>query len=204
MKRLRYLVLILFFMAICPLLKADDASGTEADHEALRGLKAVFEKAVNENNLELLRPHLHEPFSFVTLTRKEFTEFETFKTQWQSTREKMLDGGTYVIKLDPDRSEIFGDMAITKGRSENVMVTGGGDKYEFTENWTAVCRKINGEWKIVRAHSSIDPFYNPIVLSQFKKMSIQIGLGALAVGLIIGIFVKTMLSRKKKKAITQG
>ena len=37
-------------------------------HDRLRALKKVFETAVNENNLELLRPHLDEQFSVVTYT----------------------------------------------------------------------------------------------------------------------------------------
>jgi len=191
-------ILAVFFLSFCSFAMAEDEIANEADHEQLRKLKGIFEKAINENNLELLRPHMHETFSFVTLTRKEFKDFDSFKTQWEATRKKMLNGGTYTVKLDPDRSEIYENIAITKGRSNNVMVTGDGDRYEFTENWTAICRKINGKWKIVRAHSSIDPFFNPMVKAQFKKMSIKVGLMALLVGLIIGFGIKMFISRKKK------
>ena len=41
-----------------PLPPAFGQEGQEADHEALRRLKANFEQAVNENQLEMLKPHL--------------------------------------------------------------------------------------------------------------------------------------------------
>src|SRR5262249_36064896 len=81
------------------------AAGDEAEHAALRQFKALFEKAVNENNLELMKPHLHEPFSVVTYTDREFKDFEAFKARWQKTREELLgSGGRYSLTLDPDRS----------------------------------------------------------------------------------------------------
>jgi hypothetical protein len=35
--------------------------GEEADHAALRPLKGLFAKAVNENSLDRMRPHLNQP-----------------------------------------------------------------------------------------------------------------------------------------------
>ncbi len=53
-----------------------------AQREALRAIKAVWEKAVKENNLDLIQPHLAAKFSIVTFTNKEFTDFAVFKAQW--------------------------------------------------------------------------------------------------------------------------
>ena len=66
----------------------------EAEHEALRGLKAVFEEAVNKNQMELIRPYLDKDFSVVTFTDREFTDFDKFIAQWAKTREQILKGGT--------------------------------------------------------------------------------------------------------------
>jgi len=157
-----------------------------ADHEALRALKAVFEKAVRENQLDLLKAYLDERFSIVSFTNREFSEFEAFKAQWQKTREQLLQGGTYSVELLPEHSLLYGDLALARGDSRNVMTTGAGTKYEFGSRWTVLCRKVGGEWKILRAHSSISPFDNPMLLAGVKKKVVQIAVGALVAGLAIG------------------
>src|SRR3954468_20186169 len=81
----------------------------EADHAALREFKALFEKAASENQLDLLKPMLHEPFSVVTYTDREFTDFETFKARWQKTRDQIVGNGSYKVTLEPERSLIYGD-----------------------------------------------------------------------------------------------
>ena len=49
------------------------------DHEALRAFKSVFERAVGENQLDLLAPYLDEKFSIVSFTNREFSDFTAFK-----------------------------------------------------------------------------------------------------------------------------
>jgi ketosteroid isomerase-like protein len=168
----------------------------EADHDALRAYKALFEKAAAENQLELLRPILHEPFSVVTYTDREFTDFETFKTRWQQTRDEIVGDGSYKVTLLPVRSEIYGDMAIARGDSENVLVTAAGNEYHFTSHWTAVFRKLDGEWKVVRVHSSLDPFGNPMVVGEVKRRMLQVGSAAAVGGLILGALIAWLLARR--------
>ncbi|MEX2121316.1 MAG: nuclear transport factor 2 family protein [Pirellulales bacterium] len=158
----------------------------EADHQALRELKAVFEKAASENNLDLLRPRLHESFTAVTYTDREFTDFEAFKTRWQATRDAIVGDGSYKVVLRPERSLIQGDIAIARGDSNNLLVTGAGNEYHFTSHWTAICQKSDGQWKLLRAHSSLDPFGNPMVVADVRRKLIQVGLAAAVGGLVVG------------------
>jgi len=160
--------------------------GEEADHQALRELKAVFEEAASGNKLELLQPYMHHPFSVVTYTNREFTEFQAFKAQWQKTRDEIVGDGVYQVVLRPERSEIYGDIAITHGDSDNVLVTSNGTRYEFNSRWTAVCRKVAGQWKIVRAHSSLDPFGNPMLRGRVRRYLFAVGAGAAVAGLLLG------------------
>jgi ketosteroid isomerase-like protein len=167
----------------------------EAEHAALREYKALFEKAASENQLDLLKPLLHEPFSVVTYTDREFTDFEAFKARWQKTRDEIVGNGSYKVTLRPERSLIYGDMAISRGDSDNVLVTGAGHEYHFTSHWTAVFRKQDGQWKIVRVHSSLDPFGNPMVVGEVKRRMLQIGIAAAVVGLLVGGIVAYALTR---------
>ena len=172
----------------------------EADHQALREFKTLFEKAAAENKLELLKPHLHEPFSVVTYTDREFSDFEKFKARWQQTRDEIVGSGSYKVTLLPVRSEIYGDIAIARGDSENVLITAAGNEYHFTSHWTAVFRKIDGQWKIVRVHSSLDPFGNPMVVGEVWRRMYQVGGGAGVVGLILGTILTLVFRRRGKSS----
>ncbi|MCE9615522.1 MAG: nuclear transport factor 2 family protein [Lentisphaerae bacterium] len=158
----------------------------EADHEALRRLRTVFEQAVRDNNLDLMAPYIDPEFSVVSFTDREFTSFDAYKTQWQITREQLLQGGTYTVTLLPVRSQILGNLAIAKGDSENVLVTGQGKRFTFGAHWTVVLRKTDGQWRVLRAHYSLDPFGNPMVRSGFRKVAMQIAGVSAAIGLILG------------------
>lgn len=194
-----FLGLLVLITAFEPRLYAFGPEEDEADHEALRQLKAVFEEAVNKNQMDLLKPYLHDPFSVVTYTDRKFTDFDVFKTAWQKRRDSLLAGGSYTVELIPDRSLLYGDTAITMGTSVNVLVTGGGDEYRFPANWTAVCRKVDGAWKIVRTHSSMDPFGNPMILARFRKAAIQFVIGGLVGGLVLGWIAARIFARLRSK-----
>jgi ketosteroid isomerase-like protein len=175
---------------------ADPTQGNEADHAALREYKALFEKAASSGELDLLRPMLHQPFSVVTYTDREFTDFEAFKARWLKTRAEIVGDGSYKVTLRPERSEIYGDMAIARGDSDNILVTAAGNEYRFTSRWTAVFRKQDGTWKVVRVHSSLDPFGNPIVLGEAKRRITQVGLAAGIGGLALGALAALFFARR--------
>jgi hypothetical protein len=177
----------------------------EADHEALRRLRAVVEQAVNENRLELLRPHLHESFWVVTYTDRQFSDFDAFKTRWEQTRQELLDGGSYQTKLLPERSIIVGEIAIARGNSENVLVTGDGAEYRFPSHWSAVLRKVDGDWKIVQAHSSLSPFDNPMMMAAVKGLLLKVGAGAAATGLVVGWLTSALfVFLRRRRAARHG
>jgi ketosteroid isomerase-like protein len=181
-----------------PLAAQEEA---EADHQALREMKAVFEKAASENNLDLLKPYVPDQFSAVTYTDREFTDFEAFKTRWQKTRDEIVGTGSYKVTLKPEKSKIYGDIAVARGDSDNVLVNSAGKKFEFTSHWTAVCRKIDGQWKIERVHSSLDPFGNPMLVDGVKsKITTYAGLAGVG-GLVIGGLVAFLLTRSRAKTV---
>lgn len=193
---MRTLILAIGFCVCTPAFAQEKQ---EADHAALREFKSLFEKAASENNLDLLRPILHEPFSAVTYSDREFTDFEAFKTRWQKTRDEIVGNGSYQVTLKPERSEIYGDMAIARGDSDNHLVTAAGNEYRFTSHWTAVFRKVDGQWKVARVHSSLDPFGNPMVVGEVKRRMLQVGSAAAVGGLLIGALAAYLLMRRGRR-----
>ena len=164
----------------------------EADKIQLRNIKSVYEQAVKENNLALLRPYLAEGFSIVMYTDREFADFDEFTTQWNISREKYLKGGSYAVEVIPDDTRFMGDFAVATGNSKNHLVTGDGTKFDFDAKWTAVCKKVDGQWKLLRLHNSTNPFYNPIANHAASTMVFQVGGSAIIIGIVIGMVVGRM------------
>ncbi len=173
----------------------------EADHQQLRAMKAIYEKAVNENNLELLRPMIREDFSFVTFTDSEFDRkrdnFEKFKKDWNETREKLLQGGSYTVELLPERSLILNNVAIARGDSQNIIKRGDGKQFSFSAKWTAICIKEEGIWKVLRGHNSLNPFDNPLLKDGVQSMLMKTAAVAGLAGLAIGTLATWILMRRK-------
>ena len=190
--RYHALVLVLTMVIARPVAGQDATtrSDREDDRAKLRALKPVFEKAASENQIDLLKPHLHDPFSAVTYTNREFTDFETFKARWQKTRDEVVGPrGSYKVTLRHEPAVFFDDVAVVRGDSDNFLVTSDGNEYRFNSHWTGVCRKVDGEWKILRMHFSLDPFGNPMVVGAVKRRLTQVGIATAAGGLIVGALV---------------
>lgn len=165
--------------------------GTELEHQALRDMKTLYENSISNNKLDDLLPLLDENFSFVTFTDAEFDikkqSFEQFKKEWNETRTKMLDNGTYQVKLNPERSLIIGDIALARGTAEHKIIKGSGKTYILNGQWSVILRKKDHDWKILRSHSSINAFNNSILEDYVQTKLIQVGSATLIAGLIIGI-----------------
>lgn len=194
MKLLFKFVLLILISGYQTFIYAQDI---EADHNELRVLRKVFEDAINSNKLDNLKPYLADHFSYVTISDEEYKDFNNFKEQWQIGRDKLLKGGTYVMEIEPELSDLHGNIAIAKGDSKNLITTGSGDRYSYGSKWTAVCIKQDGKWKVLRVHSSINPFSNEILKGRVSKMLIQTASIAALAGLILGSLF-TFIIRKRK------
>ena len=195
-------VLLFFLLRAYPTLAIQSeppppaSDAREADRDQLRALKAVVEQAMSgDNQIHILRDHVSADFSIVTFTSRQFDDFDTFVDQWNISRDKFLQGGTFAVTIEPKPTVFEGELAICRGDSTNIMVTGNGDRFEFQSPWTAVCRKENGQWKLIRAHSSIDPFSNPVLNASVKKYLWLVGLSSALAGLVLGI-ASVWLKRK--------
>jgi ketosteroid isomerase-like protein len=168
-------------------------AASDADERRFSELRSTFEQAANTNNLDLLAPCLDPEFTAVTYTNREFLDFSAFKTQWQKTREAMLKGGSYSVKLLPEQRWIMGDTSVSRGNSENVLTAANGSSHQFNAHWTVVCRRTGGQWKILRAHCSLDPFGNPMLKSAVKAFIVKCGIIAGLVGAIAGVVIGVLL-----------
>ena len=161
---------------------------TERDKDALRNLKAIYEKAVSTRDLSLLKPHLAADFTAVMITADEVKGYEGILSYWKKVEDFLGKEGTYQVTVNPDDTIFEGNIAIAKGRAQEHAVRSG-KVLDFTSQWTAIARKEGEAWKIVRIQASIDPVGNPIIAALQGYKLWLIGLAALVIGVIVGRFL---------------
>ena len=161
------------------------AISNEADREKLRQIQTLFEGAVENNSIEDIRPFTHADFSFVSFTDKVFTDFDSFKRQWDITRKKMVGNGRFSTRLNPEPTLFTDDIAIAHGKANNTMIDNKGHQFDFTNHWTVIFKRHNTEWKVLRAHNSLDPFTNPMLVHGVKRKMMTFGLLSFVAGMIL-------------------
>ena len=174
----------------------------EADHESLRQLRAVYEKAIRDDRIETLGPYLASDFHGVMLTGRVVKSLDDLKHYWADIKALIGEGGTYTTTLDPERSILLGDVALARGTTSDVVVTNRRQEFRFVSYWTATLRKENGVWKIRQVQGSIDPVGNPFV-REFTRRAVTLGAAVAAgVGFVLGggvavFFVRRRASRQR-------
>lgn len=158
--------------------------------ESLRLIQQVFETAVKNNTIADMRAHIHQDFSFVSFTDKSFESFDDFEKQWGISRENMVGNGTFTTALNPETTQFEGDIAICKGNAANQLTDKQGKSYQYTSHWTVIFKHTDDGWKVLRAHNSLDPFGNPMLVSNIKRLVTK----ASIVAFLIGGLVCSLLS----------
>lgn len=185
-------MLLLLVSLPCP-AAADEA----ADHAALRELKSLYERAINEDRIDLLAPHIGAPFHGVMITSKAVSTLAEMKVYWASMRQLMGAGGTYRVTVEPERSILLGDIALARGTTRDVVTTSEGRVYEFATNWTATLQRVNGTWKIVQVQGSMDPIGNEFVRTFIKDALLKYGSLIGAIALLAGIAGGYLAGRRR-------
>ena len=85
----------------------------------------------------------------------------------------MIGDGKFTTALNPEPTVFIGDIAVCKGNASNHMIDKQGKSFEYSSNWTVVFRQVEGIWKVLRAHNSLDPFANPMLKSRVKSILIK-------------------------------
>jgi hypothetical protein len=92
---------------------------------------------------------------------------------------------------------LYGDIAVSHGTTDESIRTAAGKVYHFPMLWTAVSRKENDAWKVIRMHGSIDPLTNVFVMTQLNATKWIYGLGGLLLGLLVGILTRFVPRRRR-------
>jgi len=177
---------------------ADALPDEEALHAELRLLVPIYEKAISSGDLSPLEPLFYDGTSGVVVNGESFKSFAELKAIYAKFFAS-FPGVVYKVTLNPDRSQIFGDIAVTHGACDEYVKTTAGE-FTYTSTYTAVLRRVDGKWRLVRSQVTMDPFQNSIVQYFVKKAEMGYGLGGLAIGVLGGLLAGFLLKKKSARA----
>lgn len=192
MKHRHFIAIIL--IAIVSTARAD----LESDRAALRVIKAAYEEACKAGDPAKLGPYLAKEATGVMVTGEEVVGLDGIKAYWAKIQSLMGPGGNYTTTVNVDTTEVFGDVAVSRGTTDDVVRVAGGKELKFNSRWTAVCRRENGVWKIHRMQASLDPIQNVFISVRVTGAKLTFAIGGAVVGCLLGIF----LYRAKKRRPT--
>ena len=190
----RILLISLAFVSTA-LAQTPPNDGRDADRAALRELGHRYEQAINGGNLLALAPSVADEASAVFVTNDEVQGIAAMQKFLEGIKERLGKDSSYTVKLEPDRTEFFGDLALAHGRSEETAKLSSGRVYQFTTHWTAVLRKDATGWKAQRLHVSMNPFDNPVISARLQMRTWAVA----GLGVVVAIlaFALGMIARKR-------
>ncbi len=158
----------------------------EAEWVKIRALKPVYEDAVSSNQLEKLRPYIASNFRGVLVTGAEARSFDDLLKRNQEIRALIGTGGSYQVKVAYEPGTMSGNLAEAHGTAQETVVTGSGKHFEYVSRWLANLIKEEGNWKLYRIQSTIDPVDNVFVQDTVKYTRLFVGGGGLVIGALLG------------------
>ena len=193
----RYLLLLLALISFAAFAQPAD----EPEHQALRNIKSMYERAVNEDRLDLLKPYFATPFYGVMITNKRVSSLAEMKQYWTGMKSLMGPGGTYHVTVIPDRSVLMGDFALARGVTQDVVTTSAGKTFRFATTWTCLLHKEGGTWKVLQVQGSMDPVGNAFAKAYMNEAAKRVGAAAAAGGLVVGLLIGWLAARRRKPAL---
>jgi ketosteroid isomerase-like protein len=178
--------------------RADD----ESDRADLRTIKAAYEEAVNSGDLSKIAPYLDKNVTGVMVTGEAVEGLEGLESYWKKIQTLIGPGGSYQVKVNVDKTDLFTDLAVSRGNTEDLVRLPAGKELTFSSFWTAVCRKDNGKWKVLRMQASMDPVQNVFVSSRLKLTKFFYGAGGFAIGILLVLMLRVFLRLRTRQVKT--
>lgn len=174
-------------------VRADD----DADRAALRMIRTNYETAVNSGDLTKLKNDLSDGITGVMVTGEAVKGFDGLVNYWKGIQNLIGPGGSYHVAVNVDKTDLFGDIAVSYGTTDETVRLSNGKELHFSTSWTSVCHRENGAWKIFRIQATLNPINNVFVSYLMTKMRLVYGVGGFAAGIVL-VSLFRFLRRKAK------
>ena len=116
--------------------------------------------------------------------------------------QRMMTGPDRVVRevrAEPEilGRHVYGDWAISWGNLHDRFVLTDGADLPFNTVFTATIARRGDRWLVRGFHASVNAFNNPVLGVAIKKTAWRVGLGALAMGLLLGFVLARVLRPKR-------
>lgn len=163
-----------------------------ADRDALRAIGARYEQAINQADLNSLADSVLPDASAVFMTNDELKGLPAMQAFIEGVQKEIGEGSVYQVKLRPGTTEFYGDLAIAHGESDESVTFKNGKQITYVTKWTAVLKKVDGTWKALRLHVSLNPIDNPIIDLKDGLRNWIWSLGGFFVGVLGVVLFRTL------------
>lgn len=172
----------------------------DADRAALRMIRTNYEDAANFGDLSKIKSDLSDQVTGVMVTGQPVAGYDGLVSYWKGIKDLIGPGGNYHVTVNTDKTDLFGDVAVSRGTTDESVRLGNGKDLNFSSYWTAVCHKENGKWRVFRMQATLNPVQNVFVSLQMNKVKMTYGLG----GFVIGAFLVLLIQLLKPKPKGNG
>lgn len=191
-----YKVLLAVVGILCCLnsiTRADD----DANRAALRMIRTNYEDAANSGDLSKIKNDLSDQVTGVMVTGQPVTGYDGLVSYWKGIQDLIGPGGSYHVTVKTDKTDLFGDVSVSRGTTDESVRLANGKELDFSSYWTAVCHKEDGRWKVFRMQATLNPVHNVFVSLQLGKAKLIYGIGGFVVGVILVLLFQLLRPKPK-------
>jgi ketosteroid isomerase-like protein len=194
--KIKHMLAVVIATVLCCLnsiARADD----DADRAALRMIRTNYEDAANSGDLSKFKNDLTDQVTGVMVTGEPVTGYDGLVSYWKGIQDLIGPGGSYHVTVNTDKTDLFGDISVSRGTTDESVRLANGKELDFNSYWTAVCHKENGEWKVFRMQATLNPIHNVFVSLQLGKAKLIYGIGGFVVGVVLVLLLQFFRSKPK-------
>jgi len=184
-------IICLILCSLCSSVRADE----ESDRAALRMIRTNYMEAANSGDPSKIAPYLSKEVTGVMVTGEEVKGFDGLVAYWKKIQNLVGPGGSYHVTVNVDKTDLYGDTAVSHGNTDDVVRLATGKELQFHSLWTAVCHKENGVWKVVRMEAAMDPVDNVFVSLRMQKTRLAAG----GIGLLAGVLLTLLIGLLRRR-----
>ncbi len=175
-------------------LSAQENPTEDPAHQQLRDLRTEMIAAIESRDIDRMMTYVHPEI----VTTWQDGETTRGVDELRAYYDRLGKDAFVAFKVPhkPDDLSILqgGDTAISNGIVvANYKILG--KDYEFTSRWTATLSLVDGQWKVIAYHVSLNALDNPVIDAAKSFIWMAAGIGIL-IGLLIGFLL--CLFRKRK------
>ena len=187
MKTCLHLLIAAFFL---PLIPAHAAAPEDPEHAELRAIKDALVTAFNQRDADGFLRHMH-PNIVATWQNAEVSRrpdgIRAFMKKVTEGETKQVQSVQAKVEVD-ELTSLYGEKktGVAFGSVEQDFKFFDGREIALKSRWTATFIKEDGRWLLAAIHVSANVFDNPVLSLAVRKTAMWSGLGALAVGGVVG------------------